>query len=196
MSQSGPSSIAGSVYDILHNLGDDPDREGLLETPHRVAKALRFMCSGYECEDPGAILKTFEDGGQGYDEMVAQWNVGFHSLCEHHMLIFWGNAHIAYIPNGKVVGLSKLSRLVDVYARRLQTQERLTVLIADALMEHLKPLGCGVILDARHLCMEARGVQKTGVVTSTAALRGAFKTESEVRSEFESKYQAKANQSV
>lgn len=164
-------------------MGEDPGREGLRDTPARVRKALQFFSKGYD-QKPSHILKAFEDGAQGCDEMVFQGSIPLWSMCEHHMLPFWGVAHIGYIPNGKVLGLSKFSRLVDVFARRLQVQERLTVQVADALMTGLVPLGVGVVLQCRHSCMESRGVEKTGSVTMTTALRGAFKDEPHVKAEF------------
>lgn len=168
---------------LLEELGENPDREGLQETPKRVMRAWGFWTSGYG-QDPGKILKMFKDGGEGYDELVFQGNIPFYSTCEHHMVPFFGVAHIAYVPDGSVVGLSKLGRLTDIYARRLQTQERITCQIADALMEHLVPIGCAVTLQARHLCMESRGVAKVGTITTTTALRGEFKLNPDVRAEF------------
>lgn len=165
---------------------EDINREGLLETPERVIRSLDFLTSGYN-ESPHSIfkiLKTFEDGGENYNEMVYQGRIPIYSLCEHHMLPFFGFAHIGYIPSKKIVGLSKLSRLADIFARRLQVQERLTCQIADCLMEHLSPEGVGVVIQARHLCMEMRGVCKSGTETTTSALRGNFKEHSEVRAEF------------
>lgn len=157
-------------------------REGLKETPDRVAKAWAFWLSGYD-RDPVDVLKVFEDGAEGYDEMVMVKDIPVYSKCEHHLADIFGTATIAYIPNGKVVGLSKLSRLTDIFARRLQVQERLTCQIADALQEHLEPKGCGVILKCRHLCMESRGLCQQGHHTVTSALRGVLK-EGEPRSEF------------
>lgn len=158
------------------------NRPGTLETPQRYAKAWEFFTSGYG-QSPEEVLKSFEDGAQGYNEMIVVNKIPIYSLCEHHLLPFFGYAHIAYIPNGKVLGLSKFARLVDIFARRLQVQERLTVQIADALQEHLKPKGVGVILECRHLCLEMRGVRTPGSVTSTDALRGAF-SQGQVRQEF------------
>lgn len=160
----------------------DELREGLHETPHRVAKAFAKWFSGYEM-DAGEILKTFEDGAEGSDQMVAVVDIPFYSKCEHHMADIIGVATVAYIPDGKIVGLSKLSRLVDMFARRLQVQERLTNQVADALVEHLTP-NVGVKIRARHMCMESRGVCQQGHHTVTTALRGAFKTEPETRAEF------------
>lgn len=168
---------------LIGKLDNDPDREGLVETPDRVARAWTFWCSGYDM-DPAAVLKTFADGSDGYDEMVFQGNIPYYSHCEHHMAPFFGAAHVAYIPNGRIVGLSKLARLVDIFARRLQVQERLCTQVADALVEHLQPRGAAVILQARHMCMESRGVSKAGTVTTTTALRGAFKDDPAVRAEF------------
>ncbi|QAY02045.1 GTP cyclohydrolase type I [Vibrio phage vB_VpS_CA8] len=158
-------------------------REGIQETPKRVAKAFAKWFGGYGM-DAGSILKTFEDGAEGADSMVAVVDIPFYSKCEHHMADIIGVATVAYIPNGKIVGLSKLSRLVDMYARRLQVQERLTTQIADALVEHLDPIGVGVKIRARHMCMESRGVCQQGHHTVTTALRGAIKTEPETRAEF------------
>lgn len=168
---------------LLEQLGEDPTREGLRETPSRVARAWAEWTSGYG-QDPAAVLKCFEDGSENYDEMVFQGNIVFHSLCEHHLAPFFGVAHIAYIPSGRVVGLSKLTRLVDIFARRLQVQERMTRQIAEALNEHLDPLGVAVVLRARHHCMESRGVRKIGTHTSTSAVLGVFKDKPEVRAEF------------
>lgn len=158
-------------------------RQGLIETPDRVVKAYSHLYGGYDV-DVAALLKTFEDGAQGVDEMVIVKNIPFYSNCEHHMLPFFGTATVAYIPNGKIVGLSKINRVVDAFARRLQVQERLTQQIAGALQEHLKPLGVAVRLEARHLCMESRGVQQSGHTTVTTTLLGAFKTSADTRAEF------------
>lgn len=165
--------------------GENPDREGLQETPERAAAAFGFYTSGYGVE-PKDILKLFADGAEdvGTDHgMVLQTNIPVWSQCEHHLAPFFGVAHIGYIPQRRIVGLSKLARLVDVFARRLQVQERLCRQIADALDTNLMPLGVGVVLECRHSCMEARGVQVAGTVTTTSALRGAFK-EASVRAEF------------
>ena len=163
-------------------IGEDASRGGLLETPARVAKAWRHWCSGY-AKDPAEILKVFEDGAEGCDEMVVVRDIPIYSKCEHHLADIFGTATIGYLPNGKIVGLSKLNRLADMFARRLQVQERMTNQIADALMEHLQPLGCGVVIQARHMCMESRGVQQSSR-TSTSALRGNFKSDPTVRAEF------------
>lgn len=168
---------------LLRCTGDNPDREGLAETPKRVADAYREWFSGYG-QDPKSILKTFKDGSQGYDEMVVLRDTPFFSTCEHHMVAFFGTATIAYIPNGKIVGLSKLSRLLECFSRRLQTQERITTQVADALAQCLDPIGVAVVLRARHLCMESRGIKQHGIVTVTSALRGALKDKPEARAEF------------
>lgn len=168
---------------LLILCGEDPDRPGLQETPRRVLDAWGHWTQGYD-ENPDTIIKTFEDGAEGYDEMVAQLSVPFFSTCEHHMATFFGFAHVAYIPSGKVIGLSKIGRLVDVFAKRLTIQERLTTQVADTLMRVLNPLGVGVVVQARHTCMESRGIQKIGTVTVTSVLRGCFKEDPAVRGEF------------
>lgn len=179
--------VASSVYrmlDAIENNGDEDElRPGLAETPERAAKAWVHWTSGYDV-DPASLLKTFEDGAEGCDEMVVVKDIPFYSHCEHHMAPIFGTAIVAYLPDKRIVGLSKLNRLVDCFARRLQVQERMTNQIADALQEHLKPHGCGVVVKARHLCMESRGVQHVGATTVTSALRGAFKESATVRAEF------------
>lgn len=171
------------IRDFLSNvIGEDTKRGGLRDTPERVVKAWEEWTSGYAI-NPADVLKTFEDGGEQYNEMVIEKALPFYSHCEHHLAPFFGIAHIAYIPNGKIVGLSKMQRLLDVFARRLQVQERITVQVADAMMQYLKPKGVGVVLQARHLCMESRGVCKQGHHTITSALRGTFK-KPQVREEF------------
>ena len=172
-----------SVASIIAAVEPDATRAGLIETPARVRKAWRFMCSGYG-KRASDVLKTFDDGAENVDEMVVVKDIPFYSNCEHHMLPFFGTATIAYIPNGRIVGLSKLSRLTDMYARRLQVQERMTNQIADALHENLNPVGVGVVVKARHMCMEARGTCQQGHHTVTSALRGCFKTEDQTRAEF------------
>lgn len=166
----------------MNNLDPNPTRQGLEETPERVAKAMQFWTSGYD-KDPASVLKVFEDGGENYDEMVMVKDIPIYSRCEHHMASIFGTATIAYIPDGKIVGLSKLSRLADIFARRLQVQERLTAQIADSLWKHLEPKGVGVILRCRHECMEARGLCQQGHHTITSALRGVMST-GEPRAEF------------
>lgn len=168
---------------ILEIVGEDPKREGLIDTGERVKKAWSHWTSGYN-QDARKVLKTFEDGAENYDEMVVVRDIPFYSHCEHHLAPFFGTATIAYIPDGKVVGLSKLPRILDIYSRRLQVQERLTVQVADAIDEVLEPKGVGVLLKARHLCMESRGIMQTGHHTVTSALRGVLKDEFPARSEF------------
>lgn len=177
------AGIEDHITRLLQYVGEDATREGLLETPKRVAKAWAHWCSGYS-KDAKSILKVFEDGAEKYDQMVIVKDIPIYSHCEHHLAAIIGTASIAYIPNGKIVGLSKLSRLADMFARRLQVQERLTDQIADALVEHLQPIGVGVIIKARHLCMESRGVCQQGHHTITTSLRGAIKDEPQTRSEF------------
>lgn len=174
--------IEDHIVRLLQYIGDDPTRGGLLETPARVAKAWKFWSRGYD-EDPADILKTFEDGAEGCNEMVVVKDIPFYTHCEHHMAPFFGTASIAYIPDGRIVGLSKLNRVLDCFARRLQVQERLTAQVADSLMLHLAPKGVGVIVKARHLCMESRGVCQQGHHTITSALRGVM-FEGAARQEF------------
>lgn len=169
---------------LLSVLGENPDRPGLVETPARVIKAWKEdWCSGYTVTDPASVLKAFDDGAENADEMVVQKDIEFYSHCEHHMAPFFGVAHVAYIPSGSIVGLSKLARLVDVFAKRLQVQERLTNQVADTLFS-VFPKGVGVVTEAKHFCMCSRGVQKQNSVTVTSALRGAFKDEHDCRAEF------------
>lgn len=165
------AGIEDHVRRLLQYAGEDPTREGLAETPARVAKAWQHWCGGYDI-DPASLLKVFEDGAERVDEMVLVKDIPFYSHCEHHMAPFFGRATVGYIPNGKIVGLSKINRLVDCFARRLQVQERLTTQIADALVEHLGCKGVGVIVTARHLCVESRGIAQQGSETTTSALRG------------------------
>ena len=170
------------VRAILKALGEDPEREGLVKTPQRVAQALSFLTRGYDM-DPAKVLNDAlftED----YEEMIVQKDIDFYSLCEHHMLPFFGKAHVAYIPHHKIVGISKLARLVDVYARRLQVQERMTNQIATIMMDKLNALGVAVVIEAEHLCMRMRGVEKQNSYVITSALLGAFRTRQETRSEF------------
>ncbi|PHS32218.1 MAG: GTP cyclohydrolase I FolE [Sulfurovum sp.] len=171
-----------AITKILELLGEDPNREGLLKTPSRVTKALRFLTEGYN-QDPKEILNKalFTTSN---DEMVLVRDIEFYSMCEHHMLPIIGRAHIAYIPDGKVVGLSKIPRIVNVYARRLQIQEQMTEQIADAILQTIKPKGVAVVVHARHMCMEMRGVQKINSTTVSSALRGLFKSDERTRSEF------------
>jgi GTP cyclohydrolase I len=164
-------------------LGEDPEREGLRDTPQRVMRAWDFWTSGYD-QDPAHILKAFSDGAEKADEMVFQGSIPVYSQCEHHLAPFFGVAHIGYLPSGKIVGLSKLARLVECFARRLQVQERLTTQIADAMMKHLEPRGVGVVLRCRHMCIESRGIQRPGTVTHTSALLGEFRDDARLRAEF------------
>ncbi len=175
-------AIEKAVETILENLGEDPKREGLLKTPHRVAKALEFLTEGYH-KDPREILQKALFTSSN-DEMVLVRDIEFYSLCEHHMLPIIGRAHVAYIPDGKVVGLSKIPRVVNLFARRLQIQEQLTEQIADAISETINPKGVAVVIHARHMCMEMRGVEKINSTTVTSALRGLFKKDIRTRNEF------------
>ncbi len=172
----------GHVKALLSHIGDDPEREGLRETPKRVVKAMREHFAGYHQDPRTHLSKTFEDV-EGYDELVLVSDIELHSHCEHHMVPFVGVAHVAYIPNGRVVGLSKLARLVDGYAHRLQVQEKLTSQIANAIQEVLQPQGVAVILQCRHFCMCYRGVRKPGATTTTSKLHGAFMHEAACRLE-------------
>ncbi len=169
-------------YDILKKIGENPEREGLLKTPHRVAKSLQFLTQGYSI-DPVAILESamFKEE---YQQMVLVKDIEVYSMCEHHMLPFYGKAHVAYIPNGYITGLSKIPRVVDVFARRLQVQERMTVQIRDCIQDTLHPLGVAVVIEASHMCMQIRGVQKQNSVTTTSAFTGAFLNNAKTREEF------------
>lgn len=180
--ESVTDSIASDVHGILTKIGEDPDREGLLKTPERVAKAYQFLTHGYQM-DPRAILEgaLFEED---YSEMIVVKDIELYSLCEHHMLPFFGKAHVAYIPNGKIVGLSKIPRVVDVFARRLQVQERLTMQIKDAINDVLEPQGVAVVIEAAHMCMAMRGVQKQNSQTTTSSMSGVFMHEMATREEF------------
>lgn len=171
-----------AIKTILNYVGEDASREGLLDTPKRVRKAYEFMCSGYKLDPREIIQKALFSSTN--DEMVVVKDIEFYSFCEHHMLPIIGKVHVAYIPNGKVVGLSKIPRVVDVFARRLQIQEQMTEQICDALNEHLKPKGVAVIIDARHMCMEMRGVEKICSTTVTSSLRGLFKSDKRTKDEF------------
>lgn len=168
---------------LLQQIGEDPLREGLVESPARIAKAWQFWTSGYQ-ENVAEVMKTFVDGSHNYDEMILVKNIPFYSHCEHHLAPFFGDVSIAYIPDGKILGLSKLSRVVDIFSRRLQVQERLTTDIAKALMKHLQAKGVGVVINARHLCMESRGIQRQGHSTTTSCLRGVLLKNHEARAEF------------
>jgi GTP cyclohydrolase I len=169
-----------AVRDLLSALGEDPDREGLRDTPGRVARMYRELFAGMATDPALPLQRVFHEQ---YDEIVLLRDISFYSLCEHHLLPFHGVAHVAYLPDGKVVGLSKLARTVDAFARRPQVQERMTSQIADALMEHLSPKGVAVVVEAAHLCMKMRGVQKPNGTMVTSALRGAFKENAAARAE-------------
>lgn len=171
------------IEQLLHEVIGEEPREGLAETPARVVKAWQHWTSGYNVDIP-ALLKVFEDGADGYDEMVMVKDIPIYSKCEHHLADIFGTCTIAYIPNGKIVGLSKLSRVANAFARRLQVQERLTCQIADALNDNLLPKGVGVIIKARHMCMESRGLRQQGHYTITSALRGVIKDDPTARAEF------------
>jgi GTP cyclohydrolase I len=175
-------SMADAVHNLLKGVGEDPEREGLLLTPERVAKSLRFLTKGYR-QDPEQVLKqaVFTES---YDEMVLVKDIDIYSMCEHHMLPFFGKAHVAYIPDGKIVGLSKIPRVVEVFARRLQVQERLTQQIRDAIQNVLNPRGVAVVIEATHMCMVMRGVEKQNSITTTSAMSGEFMKSQSTRSEF------------
>lgn len=176
-----PDDVTDRYKNIIKDLGENTERDGLLKTPERAAKAMQFLTQGYH-QDPVEILKSamFKES---YNEMVIVKDIELYSLCEHHMLPFFGKAHIAYIPNGHIVGLSKLPRVVDVFARRLQVQERLTEQILDCINDTLKPQGVAVVIEASHMCMMMRGVQKQNSVTTTSGFRGQFE-KNETRNEF------------
>jgi len=175
------NKLAKNYKEVLHLIGEDPEREGLLDTPVRVAKSMQFLTHGYQM-NPEEILRSamFKED---YREMVIVKNIELYSLCEHHMLPFFGKAHVAYIPNGYIVGLSKIPRVVDAFARRLQVQERLTTQIKDCIQNTLKPLGVAVVIEANHMCMSMRGIQKQNSVTTTSDFTGAFLKEP-TRAEF------------
>jgi len=177
-------AIEDAVRLILLNVGEDPDRDGLLRTPHRVAKMYDELLEGYRQDVETIINGAMFDVEYGEGEMVVVANIEYHSMCEHHMLPFTGKAHVAYIPRNKVVGLSKIPRIVDMFARRLQVQERLTNEIADALNEHLDPVGVMVVIEGQHSCAALRGVKKHGVNMVTTAKRGEFRTNRDLRDEF------------
>lgn len=175
-------TIANQYSTVLKEIGENPDREGLLKTPERVAKALKYLTHGYEL-DPSKILESalFQED---YKQMVLVKDIEVYSMCEHHMLPFFGKAHVAYIPNGTIVGLSKIPRVVDAFGRRLQVQERLTYEIRDCIQETLKPIGVAIVIEAQHMCMQMRGVQKQNSVTTTSAFTGVFMNETKTREEF------------
>lgn len=174
--------IAARVREILELLGEDPQREGLLKTPERVAKSLQFLTQGYAQNGTQIIQSAIFD--EKYQQMVLVKDIELYSMCEHHMLPFIGKCHVAYIPNGKITGLSKIARIVETFARRLQVQERLTVQIRDCLVDALKPLGVAVVIEAMHTCMSLRGVQKSNAITTTSAFSGIFLSSARTRNEF------------
>jgi len=180
-SEQKTNRLAELAEESIRLLGEDPSRDGLLKTPERSAKAMQFLTKGYQ-QDAGAILKSalFDED---YNDMVVVKNIEFYSMCEHHMLPFYGQAHVAYIPNGKIVGLSKIPRVIEVYARRLQVQERLTRQILDTIQDVLEPQGAAIVIEARHMCMMMRGAQKQASLTTTSAFSGQFE-QNETRSEF------------
>ncbi|MBE6196123.1 MAG: GTP cyclohydrolase I FolE [Rikenellaceae bacterium] len=176
------AKLAGHYREILTLLGEDPEREGLVKSPERIAKAMAFLTRGYT-QDPHEILRSamFQEE---YKQMVLVKDIQLYSLCEHHMLPFYGKAHVAYIPNGRITGLSKVARVVECYARRLQVQERLTVQIRDCIQEALDPMGVAVVIEASHMCMQMRGVEKQGSSTTTSAFTGIFLKDPRTREEF------------
>jgi len=180
--QNTEDSVSNAIKTVLTGLGEDPEREGLLKTPKRVADAMRFLTSGYEQSLEDLINGAIFD--EGHNELVLVRDINFFSLCEHHLLPFTGRAHIAYLPNQKVVGLSKLARIVEMYARRLQVQERLTRQVAEAIQTALEPRGVAVVMEANHMCMVMRGVQKPGSWTVTSAMIGVFQEDAKTREEF------------
>jgi len=191
-----PTTLTSATYEelvreMLVRLGEDPDREGLSHTPARVEKAMRFLVKGYK-DDPEALLRKALFT-VGYDEMVIVKDIEMFSLCEHHLLPFFGKVHVAYIPNGKVIGLSKIPRLIDAFSRRLQIQERLTTQIAEAIQNAIDPQGVGVVIEARHLCMMMRGVEKQHSSAVTSSMLGSFRSEEETRTEFLSLIRQHAN---
>lgn len=174
--------MANAYRTVLEQIGEDPEREGLLKTPFRVAKAMQFLTYGYHINPKEIIASaTFNEE---YSQMVIVKDIEFYSMCEHHMIPFFGKAHVAYIPNGKITGLSKIARVVDAFARRLQVQERLTVQVRDCIQDSLNPLGVAVVIEAQHLCMVMRGVQKLNSITTTSAFTGGFLNNIKTREEF------------
>ncbi len=191
-----PSTLTSATYEqlvreMIIRLGEDPDREGLSRTPERVEKAMQFLVKGYK-DDPEALLRKALYT-VNYDQMVIVKDVEMFSLCEHHLLPFFGKVHVAYIPNGKVIGLSKIPRLVEIFSRRLQIQERLTTQIAEAIQNTIEPQGVGVVIEARHLCMMMRGVEKQHSSAVTSSMLGCFRNEEETRTEFLSLIRQRTN---
>ncbi len=191
-----PTTLTSATYEelvreMLVRLGEDPDREGLVRTPARVEKAMQFLVKGYQ-DDPDALLRKALFT-VSYDEMVIVKDIEMFSLCEHHLLPFFGKVHVAYIPNGKVIGLSKIPRLIEVFSRRLQIQERLTTQIAEAIQNTIEPQGVGVVIEARHLCMMMRGVEKQHSAAVTSSMLGCFRNEEETRTEFLSLIRQRSN---
>jgi GTP cyclohydrolase I len=183
------NELANHYEEIIHNLGEDTKREGLLKTPERVAKAMQFLTNGYKINPDDLIKQAIFH--EEYSEMVIVKDIDIYSMCEHHMLPFFGKAHIAYIPNGKIVGLSKIPRVVDAYSRRLQVQERLTIEIRDCIQRTLSPKGVAVVIECSHMCMQMRGVQKQNSVTTSSAFTGLFLKNDATRKEFINLVQAK-----
>lgn len=182
-------SIAGNFENVIKSLGEDPEREGLLKTPIRAAKAMQFLTNGYDINPDDLIKQAIFH--EEYSEMVIVKDIEVYSLCEHHILPFFGKAHVAYIPNGKIVGLSKIPRVVDAYARRLQVQERLTIEIRDCIQRTLDPVGVAVVIECAHMCMQMRGIQKQNSVTTSSAFTGLFLKNDSTRKEFINLVQAK-----
>lgn len=172
-----------AVRTLLRHIGEDPEREGLARTPARVVQALEFLSQGYR-QDPKQAINGALFAEEDYQEMILCRDLDFYSLCEHHLLPFNGKAHVAYLPNRRIIGISKIARMVEIYARRLQVQERLTTQIAHTLMEEIEPLGVAVVLEAEHLCMRMRGVEKQNSYVTTSAMLGVFRTHFETRQEF------------
>jgi GTP cyclohydrolase I len=183
------NELANHYEEIIHKLGEDSQREGLLKTPERVAKAMQFLTNGYKINPDDLIKQAIFH--EEYSEMVIVKDIDIYSMCEHHMLPFFGKAHIAYIPNGKIVGLSKIPRVVDAYSRRLQVQERLTIEIRDCIQRTLNPKGVAVVIECSHMCMQMRGVQKQNSVTTSSAFTGLFLKNDATRKEFINLVQAK-----
>ena len=175
-------AIEGAILTILREIGEDPNREGLLKTPGRVSRSWKFLTKGYDADLKGVLNDAIFQ--EEYNEMVIVKDIDFFSMCEHHLLPFYGKAHIAYIPDGKIIGLSKIPRIVEIFSRRLQVQERMTHQIAETLFNSLKPDGVGVIVEAKHLCMMMRGVEKQNSIATTSAMIGSFREDERTRNEF------------